>query len=224
MKTFVVGLVSFSVGCVASGLVTYHLTKKKYYKLADEEVASVKKAYEEYLSQKDKHEPIKNVNAKNEKTNTIERPKVDVPVKDISSIDMKAFRNNNESEACKKYINLAKTYDKTAVKEETLEKVGDSDKPYVISPEEYADGDYDCCTLHYYKDSTLTDDDSNIIFDVRGTVGEDALHCFELYGSDSVYVRNDKHRIDYEILFENEEYSKINPEARGLHSFPSEEN
>lgn len=83
-------------------------------------------------------------------------------------------------------------------------------KPYVITPEEFGDQDgYDISTLTYYSDGVLTDDFDEVIEDIEGLVGEDSLEHFGEYEDDSVFVRNDISRTDYEILRDERSYSEV---------------
>jgi hypothetical protein len=83
-------------------------------------------------------------------------------------------------------------------------------KPYVISPEDFGEiEDYDQRTLFYYEDGVLTDDEDNPIEDVDGVVGRGSLTHFGEYEDDSVHVRNERLRIDYEILREPNTYADV---------------
>lgn len=76
-------------------------------------------------------------------------------------------------------------------------------KPYIISPEEFGELDgYAMITLTYFADGILTDENDEIIDDVEATVG-DGLSHFGEYEADSVWVRNDRRRCDFEILKSN---------------------
>lgn len=90
------------------------------------------------------------------------------------------------------------------------EEVEDVERPYVISPDEFGEmDDYEVNTLYYYADGVLTDDMSNVIDDVDDIVGEDAFDHFGEYEDDSVFVRNDRLRSDYEILRDERRYSDV---------------
>lgn len=81
------------------------------------------------------------------------------------------------------------------------------DKPYVIAPEEFGECDgYQETTLHYYTDGVLTDEDDNVIDNVDEIVGIESLSHFGEYEDDSVYVRNDTRKTDYEILMDYRDY------------------
>lgn len=79
-------------------------------------------------------------------------------------------------------------------------------KPYVISPDEYDENDYETETLYYYPDGVLTDVYDNIITDVDDIVGSESLTRFGEFEDDSVFVRNDDLETDYEILLQADNY------------------
>lgn len=84
------------------------------------------------------------------------------------------------------------------------------DKPYVISPDEFGEfDDYGTISLTYYADGILTDDADEPIEDVEGVVGAESLNHFGDYEDDSVFVRNDRLKSDYEILLDQRRYSDV---------------
>lgn len=88
--------------------------------------------------------------------------------------------------------------------------VDDMNKPYVISPDDYGDNEeYDTETLFHFQDGVLTDDNDVPIEDVDGVVGADYADHFGEYEDDSVFIRNDGLRTDYEILLEPRNYSDV---------------
>lgn len=95
-------------------------------------------------------------------------------------------------------------------REEKKEEVESMEKPYVIPPEEFGEEDeYDRESLTYYADGVLTDDWDNPIEDVDGMVGVDSLNHFGEYEDDSVFVRNDYLRTDYEILLDKRNFADV---------------
>ena len=88
----------------------------------------------------------------------------------------------------------------------------DMKKPYVISPDEYGEmDDYDLYSYTYYADKVLADENNEPIEDVDQRIGLESLNHFGEYGDDSVYVRNDKLKADYEILLDDEKYEILFP-------------
>lgn len=81
---------------------------------------------------------------------------------------------------------------------------------YVISPDQFGEiDDYERCTLTYYADGTLADENDDIVDDIEETVVEDFADHFGEYEEDSVYVRNDIRNCDYEILTDLRTYDEV---------------
>lgn len=110
------------------------------------------------------------------------------------------------------------TYEKIMKKYNNLEdtdKSESSEKPYVISPDEFGEfEDYEKISLIYYNDGVLTDENNEIVDDINEIVGEDSLKHFGEYEEDSVFVRNDKLKCDYEILYDLRKYKNVSDNFR----------
>ena len=104
-------------------------------------------------------------------------------------------------------------YSSDEEKESNTEKEDEqmpTNDPYVISPDEFGDqDDYDLVSLNYYADGVLTDDWDNIIGNINDIVGEESLEHFGEYENDSVFVRNDRLKTDYEILRDSRRYADL---------------
>lgn len=98
-------------------------------------------------------------------------------------------------------------------KKNTEEKKDDTmpNEPYVISPDNYGENDnYTQISLVYYAgDGVLADDEDEVVEDIEATVGEDFAEHFGEYEDDSVFIRNDRLRCDYEILRDNRSFSDV---------------
>lgn len=86
-------------------------------------------------------------------------------------------------------------------------------KPHIISLEEFSEEmeHYDKATIYFYEDDeVLADENEEMIQDVSGTVGDEALTSFGILSNDDeiVYVRNDKLGIDYEVIRLSKSYSE----------------
>jgi hypothetical protein len=96
------------------------------------------------------------------------------------------------------------------LREQGYTNYSDVDKPYVITPEEFGDlDDYETISLTYYADQILADDNDVIVDDIEDVVGFDSLNSFGEYEDDSVFVRNDRLKCDYEILLDQRKYSDV---------------
>lgn len=90
------------------------------------------------------------------------------------------------------------------------EKIDMIEKPYIISPNEFGDfDDYDQISLTYYSDGILADDEDEIIDNTDEIVGADFASHFGDYEDDSIFVRNDRLKCDYEILRDYRSWSDI---------------
>lgn len=79
----------------------------------------------------------------------------------------------------------------------------DFSAPYVIAPEEFDELDgYEIHSLTYYADGVLTDEQNDVI-----DIGIDPSEHFGEYEDDSVFVRDDFKKCDYEILMDLRTYS-----------------
>ena len=84
------------------------------------------------------------------------------------------------------------------------------EKPYVIPPEEFGEfPDYSRSNLTLYADGVLTDENNDPVDDIEGTVGIESLSHFGEYEDDSIHVRNDARKSDYEILLDPRDYNDI---------------
>jgi len=107
----------------------------------------------------------------------------------------------DKKEPIETYVNRAKAENEHPQEE-------DHSNPYIISLEEFSEEhpEYDKSTIYYYvSDDTLTDENEEIMDDIPGTVGDEALDLFTVdddghASGDVVYVRNERLAIDYEIV------------------------
>lgn len=81
--------------------------------------------------------------------------------------------------------------------------------PEVIAPEESWEQDYPVISLTYYEgDGVLADDHNKIIKNVDELVGSDFADHFGEYEDDSVFIRNRKNKVYYEILKDYGSYTE----------------
>ena len=85
--------------------------------------------------------------------------------------------------------------------EDEEEDEEDMSGPVVIPPEESWERDYPTLSLIYFEgDTVLADESDKIVGNIDELVGEDFASHFGEYEEDSVFVRNDKLGVYYEIL------------------------
>jgi hypothetical protein len=95
---------------------------------------------------------------------------------------------------------------------EKAEAIANPKRPYVVPPDEYGTFDnFETISLTLYADHILADDDDRQISqdEIEHTVGSDSLTHFGEYEEDSVFVRNEELKCDYEILLSQKEYSEV---------------
>ena len=193
MNNKITSFMMFIFGAAVGSVVTWQYTKKKYEQIAQEEIDSVKETFSKLKEVKNKD----NESDENNNVGTIvER------AKDKPSIMEYAAKLRKQG-----YINYSNT---DSLFEEEVDENMINDKPYVISPDEFGEfDDYDTISLTYYADQVLVDEDDELVEDIEETVGFESLNAFGEYEDDSVFVRNDRLKCDYEILLDQRKYSDV---------------
>lgn len=186
-------VVIFTAGVVIGSAVTWKYFKTKYERIAKEEIDSVREVFTQHY-------------AKDEEDDVILDDETGEPVivkTSTEPVDIREFAAKIQKS---KYVSYA-TPDKE------VDVVFEDDgyiAPYPIAPEDFGElEDYETYNLTHYKDGTLTDISGNIIEDVEGAVGNDYASHFGEYEDDSVHIRNDRLKIDYEILADERNYADV---------------
>ena len=187
MKQKLLYLVMFAAGATIGSAVSWQLAKNKYKQIADEEIQSVKEAFS------------KKENDVNTKLST------------ANAMLKKNMVNNNINSTCKDAYKDILTTNKYVYSENTnVKKEVPETGPYVISPDEFGElDDYETISLTYYSDKVLADDMDQVIDDYMVCVGNDFMNHFGEYEDDSVFIRNDVRKCDYEILYDLRPYSEL---------------
>lgn len=118
-----------------------------------------------------------------------------------------------DEEAKSAYFKYATTTPITDISKEDFEEMKERlagsehpeeehDEPYILTVEEFEDGKpgYDSIGLSYYRGDDSLVDDAEELVDVDETVGEENLDVFRRSDQDSIYIRNDRIGVDYEII------------------------
>lgn len=186
-------IVIFASGAITGSVATYMFVKKKFERITQEEIDSVK----EYYANKSATISTKETSSEEteEEAPVFDEEDVAEYKKIIEKCNYATESNNNEIQNKKE-----------------VEK--EMDRPYVLSPEEYAESENECITMHYYANDVLVDEFGGVISkDIwEEYVGEDFASNFGKYGydPDTVYIRNETFGIDYEILKELSDYTGDN--------------
>lgn len=200
-------VIMFTVGAAIGSVVTWKVVKTKYEQIAQEEIDSVKESFD--------------------KLNELRRKEIEAwrKIKDARQVEESDDKTEDESSQVDdsdvvEYHKLTNKYrgseDDESEDEENDEK-GDEGNyervqfvngPYVISPDTFGDEPkFNAQPLNYYADGILSDD-WGVELDIEETIGEDALNHFGEYADDTVYVRNERTEIDYEVTRDPRTYEE----------------
>ena len=190
MRNTLIGIAAFVGGAALGSVVTWKLIKDKYKKIADEEIESVKETFSKRTK---KENPDRNADSDEEDQN-----KPYIPEKP----DLMEYASRLQKEGYIDYANQEKPEKKE--KEpytRDMDNFAFDPEPYVIAPEHFGEyDDFETESLTYWANGVLTDDDGNPIIDIDGMVGADFADHFGEFEDDSVFIRNEKFKTDYEIL------------------------
>lgn len=184
----------FLAGATVGAATAWVCLRKRYEQIAQEEIDSVKAAFAE-------KKPV----FTNEK-------RIDEQAENQHKADIAKLKPDLVDYAAKLqeegYVNYTE-HSKKNTEEKKEEPMLDT--PYVISPDEFgATDNYTQISLVYYDgDEVLADEEDEIVEDIAGTVGEDFAEHFGEYEDDSVFVRNDRLRCDYEICKDNRSFADV---------------
>ena len=207
-----IGLVAFIAGAAIGSFATWQYVKKKYEKLAQEEIEEVREYYGHKHSEPEQAEDEESVEEFVNSTTAA------IANRDKPSVAEYAAKISKEGYT--NYSNNAKHEDPKLKDRFVPPSVPDPvDKPYVISPDEFGEfEEYAQISLTYFADGVVTDDDDEILDNWEEIIGNALDHLGE-YEDDAVHVRNDARKCDYEILARNKKYSEFldeNPHKVGF--------
>lgn len=186
MKNKLLPVFTFVAGAAVGATASWLLLKKRYEKIADEEIEQMREYYLDKLDEMDEED------------------------EDEEELDEQAMQHVEEIIEKAVYSGPISATQVIPEEEGETKIMDDRERPYVIPPEEFDEFDeYNTISLTYYADEILADDRMNIIDDIDEIIGLDSLSHFGEYEDDSVFVRNDKLKTDYEILLDNKGYEEI---------------
>lgn len=196
-KDLIVKGLIFVAGAAIGSVVTWKMVKTKYEQIAQEEIESVREAFGRSIDEDDTEEST-------EDESGIKGVDPDSPsvAEEIRGIVKKL---GYVTELPEEENPTETTEEKEESKEEEEEEDMDS-KPYVISPDEFGDCEYITVSLSYYLDGIVTNEQGKIVANTDELIGEDFADHFGEYEDDSVFVRNDRLGMDFEILKDYRDY------------------
>lgn len=217
LNSKIINTLMFAAGAAIGSVVTWKVLKTRYEKITKEEIESVKETFAEYFVNKD------NISEEETSEDDDERP-----ANFTHQINWGDYEDLDEEDAAEEAEYQADEADRffrelDAMDEEYSQltsrytnEEGGSDsvsniarEPYVISPDEFASlDDWKQMSLTYYDDDILEDESYNIIKNRDELIGRKALTTFGEYEDDSVFVRNERLRTDFEILKDYRTYDQ----------------
>ena len=192
MNTTIKHTLIFILGASTGSVLTWKLLENRFEQRYQEEVRSTKEAF----------------SRKGEASKASEPEETKEHIDSFTPIDVVARKEMTN------YHQISRVYSAT---EETIDtkntKKGESkvnNKIRIIRPEELGDNpEYSVESFTYHSDGVLTDDRDEVVMDWEDIIGPDALTSFGEYEDDSVFVRNDRLKADYEILMDQRSYADI---------------
>lgn len=192
--------VAFLFGAAAGSAATWYALNTKYQQFAEDEINEVREYYSSKLAKSNEHEASDSEDDSEEEDEVKTEPK-------SNRIQMTQITERQNYSG----------YFKTDESEPKPEPEGISEdplvlepRPYVVSPDEYAEEyGYECRDITLYADGVIADDDDDILEDPENVIGLESLNHFGEYAENTVYVRNDRLMCDYEISKDDRTYEEV---------------
>ena len=191
-------IATFIGGALVGAIVGWSAHKKKYEDQLEAETESIRKTYEK----------------KYVKISKVDLPKVDDTV-DMTEEEFKDYVNKR-AEARKEYHKITAQYQpegEVVTPDMTLEERAAA-QPELIYAQDYGTEQdtgetYDCVELMWFKDERLATEAEMELLDVATTIGWDAIAQFDKTGLNTIYVRNHRLKIDYEVFKYDDTYEEL---------------
>lgn len=194
-KKLTYGLI-FVFGASLGAVVTWKFLDLKYKNLAQKEIDSVKESFDKWKKDIARGQKLAD-EAKS-------KPAISEYTEKMAELGYKTdYTKNNIS-------NLSKQIDFEEYSKYDMAENGVIEEPEIISPDEFGeDEEYDTVSLLYFADNFLTDENYELVLDLENTITEEALDHFGEWEDDSVFVRNDRLKIYYEILKDQRYFEEV---------------
>ncbi len=179
----------FTAGAIVGASTAWFCLKKYYADIAQEEIDSVKETYAR-TNKADKNEPVQ-------------------PEEDDTELKKELFNIINTHYAQVDNGDSAYTdYSSAAISKEQFDP-DISAAPYVIPPDECGEEpEYEIAELTYFiNDDILVDGFGEVVDNPDALVGRDFKNHFGEYEDDSVFIRNERLKCDFEILKDLDNYT-----------------
>lgn len=187
-----INVLTFAAGAVIGSAVTWKVLKTKYEQMVQEEIESVKEAFAGMATNSDQSDDDTEADEDEERPHQVNWDELEDLDEEYSDEELEEY-----AELTNLYSNEKGGAEKVEVK-----------KPYVIEPMEFDENGFRTMELTYYADGTLEDANHEIVTDVDDLLGEGSLNTFGRYEEDSVFVRNEHLKMDFQILRDPRTYEE----------------
>lgn len=189
-----INAIMFAAGAVSGSAVTWFILKSKYEQRVQEEIETVKEAFIGMNSAQEQTD---------EETED-EEEEASEGYHQVNWDELEGLDEDDSDEELEEYAELTNLYSSEKGGAEKVEVK----KPYVISPYDFDENGFRTMELTYYEDGILEDENHEIVTDIDDLLGEGSLDTFGEYEEDSVFVRNEKLGIDFQILRDPRTYEE----------------
>lgn len=200
MNSKLTNFIMFAAGAAIGSVATWKILNMRYEQRIQEEVQSVKETFAEWAGRGESDENPSEPTSEDEEGDCTEE---DPYVGDEQDRMMDRFHYEAELQRLK-YASIDPD-EKGGVGAERVEYA-----PYVIDPSDYGDKDHDVVSFTYYADGVVDDDYWNIVQNVEELIGDDFMNHFD---DDTVFIRNDVRKTDYEITRVDKTYAEYHGES-----------
>lgn len=193
MNNKFVNVATFVIGAAVGSIVTWKYVTTKYEQRIQAEIDSVKEAF----AAQARPETADEIDVEDEDEADPSEPPAPTPMRPSEKPSLAEY---------------AKILNETGYTGEKGGSIVQPIKPHLIPPDEFGDEhDYNLVELRYFADKVLTDSWYNVIEDDEADemIGLESLETFGTYEEDSVHVRNDLKKTDYEVLLDIRKYGDI---------------
>lgn len=193
----------FVAGAAVGALGAWYFAKKKYEKIAQDEIQSVTDAFSERLDKL----------ARNSMDDPSIRPTPEELEREATKpgdrniIDYAAVLSK---QGYTDYTKFSKDEEEPTETEDSEISVDTAAGPVIICPDDYGEiPEYEQLSWIYFADRVLTDDDYSLITNYEKWIGDGALQHFGEYEDDAIHVRNDKLKCYIEVVIDSRLYASV---------------
>ena len=194
MNYKIVNALLFTAGVVVGSVATWKFVETKYKRIAQEEIESVKEAF-----------------SKNHVENSF------VETEDNTEDDTEDDEIQNEDEVDPQDEMYVQAQYEAEIRRLGYASAANQEKgggepvylaPYVITPDEFGEDDYDTAMLTYYADGVLEDEYWNVVDNIEDVIGKEFEDRFGEYANDTVFIRNEQLHTDYEVTYDRRTHAE----------------